>query len=518
MYTSSFQNSRTENTIRNLFFGVINKVFSIIVPFVVQTILIRRLGAEYLGINSLFASILQVLNVTELGFSSAILFSMYEPVANNNKEKIIERVSLYKTIYRIIGLFILTVGCIIIPFLPRFIKGSYPSDINIYVIYFLYLINTVISYLVFGYKNSILIVYQRNDLVSKIQTIVSVVKGLVQIISLSLFRNYYIYTIIIPLTTLLSNLMVGFLSDRYYPELSKDVGYSFKGLKEISKQVEGIAIGRISLVCRNAFDSIILSSLYGLIPTAIYSNYYLIFSSIGSFMSIILSSMSASVGNSLVTETAEKNEKDHIKYDFYYEMISVFCTICLYCLYQPFMFVWAGKELMFSEFTMTLFCLYFYINQLAQVRSVYSEAAGLWWHFRYLSIFEMAMNLMLNFILGRHYGANGILISTIITAFVFSFVCCSDITYRKLFKQSPKMFFVNNIRYFIICVFGCLCLRFITGFFVADNWLFLILKAFFVGSFALVYVLFFLMIKRDTRNELFMLFKLAMKKMQIGKK
>lgn len=87
MSTSSSLENRTENTIRNILFGILNKIVVVFLPFVIRTIIIYKLGPEYLGIGSLFTSILQVLSVAELGFASAISFTMYGPVARGELEK-----------------------------------------------------------------------------------------------------------------------------------------------------------------------------------------------------------------------------------------------------------------------------------------------------------------------------------------------------------------------------------------------------------------------------------------------
>ncbi|MBR4329805.1 MAG: polysaccharide biosynthesis protein, partial [Candidatus Riflebacteria bacterium] len=85
-----------------------------------------------MGLNSLFTSVLQVLNLTELGVSSALVYSMYKPIAEDNKEKICQLMNLYKYYYRIIGFIILCIGLILLPFIPNLIHGNIPSDINIY--------------------------------------------------------------------------------------------------------------------------------------------------------------------------------------------------------------------------------------------------------------------------------------------------------------------------------------------------------------------------------------------------
>lgn len=489
MSTSSSLGNRTENTIRNILFGILNKIVVVFLPFVIRTIIIYKLGSEYLGIGSLFTSILQVLSVAELGFASAISFTMYGPVARGELEKIKDSVILLRSIYKIVGFIILLVGLVITPFLHALIKGDVPDCLNIYILFLTFLANTVISYLFVGYKSSILSVYQRNDLISKTGIVVEISKNVLQIFVLLLTANYYLYAIVIPLSTVCSNMIIGNLADRYYPELKTNSKFSLKGIKDISKQIGGIAIGRISLMCRNSFDSIIISAVLGLTAVAIYSNYYLIFSSVGGFIAIILTSMAASVGNSLATKSIVQNESEHIRFDMFYEIIVSFCTICLFCLYQPFMELWVGEELSFPFFTMTLFCIYFYINNLAQIRSVYSEAAGLWWHFKYLTIGEMAANLLLNIGLGIKFGVNGILMATIITAFLGSFIGCSYITYKHLFCSSPMRYFRNNFLYAVIAVVGCcivskiVSIVSVTGFlgFFAKASLCVICSAFYLG-------------------------------------
>ena len=79
---------RTKNAVRNIIWGFIEKVIAILLPFATRTVLIKVLGAEYLGLNSLFTSILQVLSISELGVSSAIVFSMYKPIAEDDNNLI----------------------------------------------------------------------------------------------------------------------------------------------------------------------------------------------------------------------------------------------------------------------------------------------------------------------------------------------------------------------------------------------------------------------------------------------
>lgn len=158
---------RTKNAIRNTKWGVLEKVVHIFLPFLVRTILIHVLSAQHAGISSLFSSILQILSLTELGFSNAIVYSMYKPIAEDDKAKVCALLNIYRKAYRVIGIVILALGLAVLPFLSRLVHGDVPADTNLYYLYLIYLVNTVFSYFFFAYQTSLLAANQRTDVLSK---------------------------------------------------------------------------------------------------------------------------------------------------------------------------------------------------------------------------------------------------------------------------------------------------------------------------------------------------------------
>ena len=447
--------SRTQNTIRNIIMGFSARAVAVLLPFVTRSVLINELGADYAGLSSLFFSLLQILNVSELGISSAIIFSLYKPVADNNVREISEWLKVYRTLYLIIGIIILFFGSVLCPFVKLLIKGSYPNDVNIYFLFLIYLIDAVIGYLTFGYKRVVLTVYQRVYVINFIELLITLLKNALQIIVLLSFANFNMFVVVLPITTLISSITINLITNKLYPELNIVKGFSLARMSKLSKQLKGVAIGRISVVVKNALGNIVISATIGLVGSAIYANYYYIFTAVSGLLTIFLQAMSASVGNSLVTDTKEKNQDDHLKFDFYYEFMVAGGTIGLFCLYQPFVRLWVGNALMLPDFTCTLFCVYFYVNQLAQVRSVYSEAAGLWWDFRMITIAELFSNIAFMIVFGSIYGANGILIANIITAFFTSFIGITLVVYKKLFKCSSRRYYFQNFCYGVVTFIGC---------------------------------------------------------------
>ena len=147
--------SRVKNASRNIVWGVLNKIVVLLLPFITRTVMIYTLGMEYVGLSSLFTSILQVLSFAELGIGSALVFSMYEPMAENDDKKICALLNLYKKTYRIIGVIILVAGLAILPFLNYFVNGSVPNNINLQILFVIYLLNNLVGYFLFAYKQAL---------------------------------------------------------------------------------------------------------------------------------------------------------------------------------------------------------------------------------------------------------------------------------------------------------------------------------------------------------------------------
>ena len=208
--------NRTENAVRNILFGGILRVYQIVIPFVMRTVMIYCMGVQYLGLNSLFTSILQVLNLAELGVGSAMVYSMYKPIAEDDTDTICALMGLYRTYYQCIGLIIAVIGVGLTPFIPKLIKSDLPVGINIYALYLLNLSATVLSYWLFAYKNSLLQAHQRIDVTSKVTLITNTLQYVVQIFVLAVLKNYYIFVVVMLLTQAMTNIITSIVVTKMY--------------------------------------------------------------------------------------------------------------------------------------------------------------------------------------------------------------------------------------------------------------------------------------------------------------
>lgn len=436
--------SRSKNGARNVAAGFVNRLMLMILPFISRTVIIYTLGSEYLGLGSLFTSILTVLNLTELGFGSALVYSMYKPVAENDKASISAHLNLYKTIYKWVGLSILLFGIACAPFLTYIIKGDLPQDINVYVIYFVFLANTSISYFAYAHKKALLTAYQRSDMLSNINTAISISTNVIQIAILLIVPNYYLFVLVYPAFTVIDNLYTNYVTKKRFPDIEPNGTIDDKEKKEIMKHVKGIALQKVCSTSRTSFANIIISLFLGLTTIAKYGNYFYIMDAIHAFLYQIPNSIRATVGNSIASESVDKNYKDFNSMYLLYMWITGWCATSLICLYQPFMEMWMGKTMMFSMSTVVLICVYFVLLSLSDIIALYKDGAGLWWQGRHRVVIEAISNLILSFIGGWLWGVNGILIAPIVTIIFLGHIYGGYIVFHYYFKDKNFVSFLGN--------------------------------------------------------------------------
>jgi len=214
---------RRKNAKRNIISGIYLKTFQTLVPFLLRSVMIYKMGMDYVGLDSLFVSVLHVLNLAELGVGNAMVYSMYHPISVDDGKKINALLHLYKKYYRIIGLIVLVAGSLLTPFIDHLISGSVPAGVNIYILYYINLLATVLSYWMFAYKNSLLMAHQRTDITNKINLFSFVIRYSLQFLSLFVFRNIYGYFISILISQLAANLLTFYITSKMYPVMYRMV-------------------------------------------------------------------------------------------------------------------------------------------------------------------------------------------------------------------------------------------------------------------------------------------------------
>ena len=430
--------ARTQNAFRNAAWGGIYRIVALIGPFVIKTIIIKKIGMEYSGLNTLFNSILTMLNLANLGFSSSLVYTMYEAVAKEDNEAICAMLNFFRKIYRIIGLVILGGGLLVMPFLPALVGSEAPPDANLYAMFALYLAATVLDYLLFGYVNAIFSAYQREDTRLKIMTVRYIVQYLLQIVILAVFENYYAYLVTLPLMVIPNSLANYYAAKKQYPQIhcagspSDEIK---RGVYHRVKTLFGHKVGNTLMV---NVDSLLISALLGLSIQSLYSNYYYILTAVNGVVEIITGGCLAGIGNKLIVDSEEENHKLFLSLSYGWVALIGMCAACLLCLYQPFIGgIWIGPHGLLDERFVVFMALFFYTWMFRIMQLTYRDAAGLWtkdWLKPYVS---MVLKLVLSVVMVKvTQDLIGVLIPTILIMVLVYFPWEARVLYQNLFHRS----------------------------------------------------------------------------------
>lgn len=429
----------------NILSAILSKAVTVLGPFLVRTLIIYKLGNEYVGLNSLFTSILSVLSLAELGIGSVLTFSMYDPVQKGDNKKLCTLLNFYRTVYKCIGAIIIVIAVIVTPVIPKLINGSYPADINIYLLFWVYITNTSISYLLYGYRSSVLIAYRRNNVFYNVQMTSSILMYLCQSIVLLAGFNFYAYIAFLPLSTLLNNVIVYCISQKQYPEIQPQGILEKTERREIFNQIKSLSIHRIAGTIILSTDSLVISAILGLNPLAIYANYIYIFTAINGFIDVALISITSTIGNRLLISSKEEKYQLFRKISFYVSLIVSFCAICMFNGYQAFIELWVGKNNLLSIFEMSWFCIYFYSYKFRSILMTFRDAAGLWEQDIWKSIIGMILNVILDIVLVKMFGLIGVLVATSLIMVLIFYPWEVHVLFRYMFGISSKYYVSRSI-------------------------------------------------------------------------
>lgn len=441
---------RTKNATRNIFSGTILKIYQILMPFLMRTVMIYFMGVQYLGLNSLFTSVLQVLNLAELGVGSAMVFSMYKPIIEDDSITICALMKLYMIYYRVIGAIIAVIGVALTPFIPHLIKGSVPSDLNIYTLYLMNLGATVLTYWLFAYKNSLFQAHQRVDVTNKITLCTNTFQYLLQFGTIIWLKNYYVYVIVMLFSHAMTNIITAIVATKNYPQYTPKGKLDEETVSEINKRIRDLFTSKLGAVIVNSADTVVISAFLGLTALAIYQNYYFILTSVIGVVTIIFNACTAGIGNSILVETKEKNFNDLKKFTFIIAWIAGVCTCCFLNLFQPFMEIWAGKELMLEYSAVICFGIYYFTYEINQLLTTYKDAGGIWHEDRFRPLVTALTNLAMNLIMVNFWGIYGVLLSTVFSTLFVGMPWLFHNLFHTLFIKEQLIPYLKKLLFYVV--------------------------------------------------------------------
>lgn len=437
---------RIKQSGKNIKYSTISYVIKLSLEFIVRLFFIRTLPIEYLGINGLFTNLLAMLSLAELGVGSAIVYSLYKPLAEKDTETVKALMRLFQKTYSGIGIFIIIAGICVLPWLDWFIKGNAVTDIHWF--YVIFLLNTGVSYF-YSYKRNLLIADQKQYINSIYQSGGQIVLAVLQIIALLVYPSYWLYIVLILLVTICENFAVAKKADQVYPFLQdKEVKKLDSDIKNtIVKNVKAMIAHKIGGMAVFSTSNLILSKFVGLAAVGLYSNYYLVISAVNSFAGQFFASVTASIGNLIVLETVEKKVKIFKVIEFIVAWQAMIVSCGFYVFFNQLIELWLGKRFLFEEPIVNWLIINFFLMYMRKAVLAFRDASGLYWNDRYKPLAESVINLIASVYLTIHYGVIGVIWGGIISTLLTCFWVEPYVLFRNSIEIKLKDYFKDYFKY-----------------------------------------------------------------------
>lgn len=438
---------------KNVATVVATKTITLIFSFVSRTIFIYLLGKEYLGIDGLFTSILNIFSLAELGIGNALIYGLYKPIAEGDDCKSQKLLTLYKRAYRVIFYSILCIGLCLLPFIKRIVNADLDAlGVNIYVVFILFLLRTLSSYFL-AHRQAVLVVNQLQRVVSMYQTVVLLAVYILECAILLFFHNYYLFLIIGLCGNYGTAILISRAAKKRFPELCvhSEGRLPREDIDRIKKNVYALFIRRVGGVVYASTDNIVINEFISLAMVGVYSNYVLLIGAIKTITNQAISSMTASIGNFVSTNSKKDIEQAFYLYTFIVFLIYGFCAICFISLTNRFVSLIWGEDYKLSMFALFLIVLDFLFHGIQTAINVFRDTTGLFTQGKYRGFISAIVNLIVSVILVKYMGIEGVLLGTIVSRVFVSAWYDPYILYIHFFNSSPIKYFCKLLLYIFYC-------------------------------------------------------------------
>lgn len=435
----------------------------LLLTFINRKIFITFIGIEYLGISGLFANILTLLSMADLGLGTAMNVSLYKPIAENDTKKLSALLNYFRKLYYIIAAAVLGIGLSLTPFLDYIVNLD--RDIPYLELYYiLYVVKSAVSYL-FAYKSSIIHADQKKYVVTRIDLFINVAKVLLHIAVLIIMSQlvdkpwvYFIYLLVDVSAVVAHNLVVSHIASKNYPFINEKNELEKSEQKEIFSGTFSVFMYKIAWSLINGTDNILISIIAGTIYVGLYSNYHTITSHLEAFITLFFTSLTASIGNLVVKSLPEKRYNTFKTMQMVSFWICAITTVCLTFLMQDFVELWYGEDLILSPLVVFAIILNVFFSICMRPVWTFREGTGMYRQIRYIMLVTAALNLVLSIIMGKWLGLAGILLATSISKLATYFWYEPGILFKSFFHASPKKYYIRfgaNVLMILFCAGLC---------------------------------------------------------------
>jgi len=443
---------RTKKNIKNALISVPTQMALILVGFFSRRIFINVLGTEVLGLSATATSILNALNLLELGIWEAVSVSLYKPLFDGDREKVREIVALQGWLYKRIGIIIMAAGFIVFCHAPViFSKSDLPSWYG-YITLLAVLIRVPLFYF-FNYKRVLIYATQQDYKIVMWLRGLTLAKLLIQIYCVKKLENPYLWWLSIEVVyECLAALITRQIIRISFPYLWESVQCKNRlrtKYPEVLSRSKYVAFHSLGGFAKSQLTPILIYAFTSLSMVGMYDNYTLITVNLMTMLGCIEAGTGAGIGSVVAENNKTLTEKVFREYFSVKFFLLGFCVICVWFLCNPFITLWLGKDLLLGNLTVVLILASFFVMGMSDVIAAFKNAYGLF-NDIWAPVAELAIGVGMSILLGRNYGLNGVLAGILLSNFLIRMVWRPVFVFRKGFKIPLGYYIKLNAKHIAI--------------------------------------------------------------------
>lgn len=438
---------KRKRALYNLVVGIAGKVVLMVLGFLVPKLYIDNYGFEINGLLSSISQVFSYLALLEAGVGTATTQALYEPLANNDNEKVNSIMSAATCFYKRTGI-LYGIGVILFAIIYPLIVENNVGTITVFFLIILSGANGVLNYFFQAKYLAMLNAEGKGYVHVAIGTAISFITTISKLILLYNKVNIvFVYTVYF-ISALLQNLAISIYIYKNYRSLSCKTIPDFKAIS----QSNSVLVHQISSLIFSNTDVLVLTAFCNLRIVSIYVIYNMVTESLATIMNIVFGSFTAALGL-----TYQQDKKRFTNYYDLFElgtwMLSFIVLTVTLLLYNPFIVLYtANADIQYVDKWLPI--LFVLCKLMSFLRMPGVNAVNVAGHFKatqWRSILESVINLSVSLICVYFMGIYGVLVGTL-AALLYRTVDFIVYTNKYIVYRSPshiiKRFLVN----FLPCV------------------------------------------------------------------
>lgn len=398
------------NALSSIIYQIVVALFSILC----RKFFLQYFGVELLGLSSTFSSIITIVSLAETGLGSCVIYRLYAALQKENEDEINELINVARIYLSAIGLLVIVIAFLFIPFLKYVINGII-VDFSVVIYFLLQVLATAFSYFL-AYKR-LLLTADKKDFVGKFSDLIcNIFFSLLKIAVCIYTKNYYLYLLLSILQVVLSNVIVHVSCKKIYPFLAYQRA-NIGRLREMWPDMKDLFWGGAAAYLFSAADNIILSAGISTIFVGLLGNYTTITSTLKTFILNLLLFMGPIIGNQVANINSDENlTNDYLRfYDYMLFLTAAVILIPEYVLIQDFVgSIWGTKYVLSSK-VVVLIVLDQYITIVQDSNGVFMSVTGKFKELKVADGIAAVLNIVTSIIFCKIWGLEGILFGTVIS-------------------------------------------------------------------------------------------------------